>query len=110
MRAEIPDVDPKNVAVAVTEDTLTIKGETRAKKEEKGRNYHTRELRRGAFARSLTLPAAVLGDQAKASHENGILEIHLPRSRRAKLKSVRVKIPVGSGRPVSTATLATPAY
>ena len=55
-------------------------------------NYHRRELRYGAFARSLTLPSGVQGDQAKASFRNGILEIRVPKNERAKPKSVKVEV------------------
>lgn len=92
VRAELPGIDPKNVDITVTDDTLTIKGEARAEQEEKGRNYYRRELRYGAFVRSLALPAEVKGDAAKASYKNGILEIRVPKSERARPKQVKVEV------------------
>lgn len=92
IRAELPGIDPKNVDVSVTGDTLTIKGEARAEHEEKNRNYHRRELRYGTFVRSLTLPDGVQGDQAKASYRHGIMEIRVPKSERSKPKSVKVEV------------------
>ncbi len=56
------------------------------------RNYVRRELRYGSFVRTLALPDGVRGDQAKASFKNGILEIRVPKSGRAKPKSVRVEV------------------
>lgn len=92
IRAELPGIDPKNVEISVSGDTLTIKGEARAEQDEKRRNYHRRELRYGSFVRSLTLPTGVQGDQAKAAYRNGILEIRVPKSERAKPKSVKVEV------------------
>lgn len=92
VRAELPGIEPGQVEITVTEDTLTIKGEAKSEVEEKARNYYRRELRVGAFVRSIALPAGVQGDQAKASYKNGILEIRLPKSERSKPKTVKVEI------------------
>lgn len=92
VRAELPGIDPKTVDITVSDDTLTIKGEHRVEQENKGRNYYRRELRYGAFLRSLVLPAGVQGDQAKAAYKNGILEITVPKSERTKPKAVKVEI------------------
>jgi HSP20 family protein len=92
VRAELPGVDPKNVDITVTEDTLTIKGEARAEQEEKGRNYYRRELRYGSFLRTLALPEEVQGDKARASYRNGILEVRVPKSERARPRTVKVEV------------------
>ncbi len=92
VRAELPGVDPKNVDITVTEDTLTIKGEARAEQEEKGRNYYRRELRYGAFLRTLALPEEVQGDKARASYRNGILEVRVPKSERSRPRTVKVEV------------------
>jgi len=92
VRAELPGIDPNNVEITVAQDALTIKGEARSEQEDKRRNYYRRELRYGAFVRSLALPAGVQGDQAKASYKNGILEIRVPKSERAKPKTVKVEV------------------
>jgi len=92
VRAELPGIDPKNVDITVTSDTLTIKGEARAEQEDKRRNYYRRELRYGAFTRVLALPDDVNAEQAKASYKNGILEIRVPKSERAKAKAVKVEV------------------
>jgi len=92
VRAELPGIDPKQVEISVTEDTLTVKGEARTEQEEKKRNYYRRELRYGSFVRSIALPSGVQGDKAAASYKNGILEIKVPKSERAKLKTVKVEV------------------
>ncbi len=92
VRAELPGIDPKNVDIQVHDDTLTIKGEAKADHEDKGRNYYVRELRYGSFVRSLALPSGAQGELAKASYKNGILEIRVPKSERAKPKTVKVDV------------------
>ncbi len=92
VRAELPGIDPKNVNIQVADDTLTIKAEAKAEQEEKGRNYYMRELRYGSFVRALTLPSSAQGELAKASYKNGILEIRIPKSERAKPKTVKVEV------------------
>lgn len=92
VRAELPGIDPKQVEISVTEDTLTLKGEAKTETEEKKRNYYRRELRYGSFVRSIALPAGVQGDKASASYKNGILEIKVPKSERSKPKTVKVEV------------------
>ncbi|MGH2349735.1 MAG: Hsp20/alpha crystallin family protein [bacterium] len=92
VRAELPGIDPKDVEITVTEGVLTIKGQAKQLHEEKGQNYFRRELRYGAFSRSLALPGGVQGDQAKATYRNGILEVRVPKSEKAKPKSVKVDV------------------
>jgi HSP20 family protein len=91
-RAEMPGIDPKSVDVTVSEDTLAVKGEARAEHEQKGRSYYRRELRYGAFERTVALPVSVQADQAKATFKNGILEIRMPKAERAKAKTIKVEV------------------
>ncbi|MDR7418913.1 MAG: Hsp20/alpha crystallin family protein [Armatimonadota bacterium] len=92
VRAELPGIDPKNVEVAVTGDTLTIKGEAKAEQEDKGRNYYRRELRYGMFQRAISLPTEVKGDETKATFRHGILEVRIPKSERVRPKTIKVDV------------------
>ncbi len=92
VRAELPGVDPKDVNVTVQDNTLTIEAEAREEQEERGRNYLRRELRYGRFVRGLTLPVEVRSDAAKASYRNGVLEVRVPKSERAKPRQVKVEV------------------
>ena len=91
-RAEMPGIDPQQVDVTVTEDTLTVKGEARTEQEQKGRNYYRRELRYGSFERAVGLPASVQADQAKATCRQGILEVRIPKAERGRAKSIKVEV------------------
>ncbi len=92
VKAELPGIDPKNVSVTVTAEGLTIKGEAKAEHEDKGRNYYRRELRYGAFQRTIPLPAEVKSDETKATFRNGILEVKVPKAERLRPKTVKVEV------------------
>jgi HSP20 family protein len=92
VRAELPDIDPKQVDVTVTSDAITLKGERKQEHEEKGRNYYRRELRYGTFSRTLPLATEVRSGDAKAAYKGGVLEIRIPKSERSKPTSVKVEI------------------
>src|SRR5207302_10961521 len=92
VRAELPDVDPKQVEITVTSDAITLKGERKHEQEEKGRNYYRRELRYGTFARTLPLGTEVKSGDAKATYKDGVLEVKNPKSERVKPTSVKVQI------------------
>ncbi len=70
---------------------LTIKGETKAEKEVKGKNYLRRERRFGSFCRSVSLPAGLEGDKAEAEFEHGILKLTIPKAETVKPKVIKVK-------------------
>ena len=90
VKGALPGVRPDEVDISVTEDILTIKGETKSEEETKDGSYHRRELRYGAFARSIALPTLVNHDKAEATFENGILTITLPKAEEVKPKSIKI--------------------
>ncbi len=90
IQAELPGVAKEDLEVSTTNDTVTIRASTRrGEKEEKG-EYYRHELSRGEFQRTLQLPAAVKGDQAKATFKDGVLELVLPKVEQAKRKTIKV--------------------
>jgi HSP20 family protein len=90
--AELPGVTQDNVDITITEDVLTLKGEKREEKEVKEKNYHRVERSYGSFQRSVTLPAGVLADQAKASYKDGVLHINISKSEEAKPKQIKINV------------------
>ena len=91
VKAEIPGVDPKEIDISITEDTLTIKGEKKEEKEDKGKSFYCIERSYGRFARSIDLPTQVLSDKVEAKEHRGVLEITLPKMEKAKTKTITVK-------------------
>jgi len=90
VKAEIPGVEKKDLDISVGEDTVTIKGSSRhEEKEEKG-DYYRREISSGAFLRTVALPVTVDGSKAKANFKDGMLELTLPKTEKAKRHAVKV--------------------
>jgi HSP20 family protein len=77
---ELPGVEPKNVEVNLQGDLLTIRGERKSESEEKKGSYLRREQSYGAFQRAVRLPYRVESSKVKASYENGILRIEMPKT------------------------------
>lgn len=90
-KAAVPGVKPEDLDVSVTGDVLTIKGEYKEEQEtQQKRNYIRQEHRYGSFSRTLTLPTTVDVNKAKATFDNGILTLEMPKMEAVKPKSVRI--------------------
>jgi len=92
VRAEIPAMKKEELDISVVGDTLTIKGERKAKSEAKDEDYYRCELCYGKFSRYVALPSAVQADKVEATYENGILEITVPKAEEAKPKKIEIKV------------------
>ena len=91
VRAELPGVDKKDLDVTMSDNTVTIKARTQhEEKEEKG-DYYRCEISRGSFMRTLALPGEVDSDKAKAAFKDGILELTIPKTDKARKHSVKVE-------------------
>lgn len=91
IKAELPEVDRKDVKVTMQDSSVTIQGERRKEKEEKGRKYHRLERSYGSFFRSFTLPEDVAKDKLSAEFKEGMLMVHLPKTEKVQPKSVEIK-------------------
>jgi HSP20 family protein len=92
VKADLPEVKKEDVKVTVENDVLTITGERKIEKEEKGKKYHRIERSYGNFVRTFTLPIEAEGAKVSAEFKDGVLKVHLPKSEKAKQKSVEVKV------------------
>lgn len=89
---EVPGLDAKEVNVSVNDNTLTVSGERKLPHPEKRANYHRVENSYGAFERSFSLPQTLDTEKLNATYRNGMLQIFVPRSERAKPRSIQVKV------------------
>jgi len=92
IKAEVPAVEKKDVKISVEEGVLTIQGERKQEKEEKGKKFHRVESSYGSFVRSFTLPENVAEDKLRAEFKDGVLLVHLPKGEKPKAKAVEVKV------------------
>ena len=91
VRAEVPGVKKDDLDVSITDNTVTIRGTTEEEKKEEEGDYYHREISRGSFSRTVTLPGEVNGDKAKANFEDGMLELTLPKEERSKRRKIKVE-------------------
>jgi len=89
--AELPGLEEKDVQINVADNLLTIRGEKKAEKEEKDKNYRLVERSYGSFERSLQLPEGVNADAIKATIAKGVLKVTVPKPAPAQAKKVEVK-------------------
>jgi len=92
IKAELPEVKKEDVKVTAQEGTLTIMGERKFEKEEKGRRYHRVERAYGSFGRSFSLPDDVNPAKVTAEFKDGVLTVHLMKDEKAKPQQVEVKV------------------
>jgi HSP20 family protein len=90
--AELPGLDEKNIEVRLADGRLTIRGEKREDKEEKGKGYHLQERRYGSFERSFRVPEGVDVDKVDASFGKGVLKVVLPKRPDARKPAKKVEI------------------
>lgn len=92
IKAELPDVKKEDVKVTLEDGVLTLTGERRQEKEEKNTKYHRVERSYGSFVRSFSLPDLVDETKVKAEYKDGMLNLHLPKSEKAKPRAIEVKV------------------
>ena len=92
LHAELPGVEKKDVKLGIERGVLTLSGQRDQAKEEHGRRYHRVERAYGRFARSYTMPELVDEQKLTAEFRNGVLTVHLPKSEKAKPKSIEVQV------------------
>src|SRR5688572_4702737 len=92
IKAELPDLKKEDVKVTIEEGQLRISGERKQEKEEKGKKFHRIERSYGSFLRSFTLPENVDDARLTAEYKDGVLNVRLPKTEKAKPKAIAVKV------------------
>lgn len=92
IKAELPEVKKELVRINVVDDVLTIAGERIMMKEEKDKKCRRIERAYGSFARSFTLPDDADAAKIRAEFKEGLLKVWLPKTEKAKARTVDVKI------------------
>lgn len=92
IKADLPDVDPKELDIQIQNNILTIRGERMFEKNVKEENYLRIERAYGSFSRSFSLANTVNSDAIKADYTNGVLTLSIPKREEAKPKQIKVNV------------------
>ena len=92
IKLDLPEVAKEEVKVYVEDGVLTIQGERHKEKEEKGKKFHRIERSYGTFLRTFTVPPDADEVKIDAEFKEGLLKVHLPKSEKAKPKTIDVKV------------------
>lgn len=92
VKAELPGMKKEDIKVTVKDNVLSLSGERKQEKETKEKTYHRIERYYGSFCRNIQLPESVEADKVKATYENGVLSIVLPKPESAKPKKIDVDV------------------
>lgn len=92
VKAELPEMKKEDVKVSVTGDVLSIEGERKQEKEEKGRKFHRVERTYGTFLRTFALPENVDGAKIRAEFKDGMLQVRMPKTEAPASKTTAIKI------------------
>ncbi|MDJ0762059.1 MAG: Hsp20/alpha crystallin family protein [Myxococcota bacterium] len=91
VRTEVPSIDPKDLEINATANTLSIKGERKRPKANEAASFHRRERGYGTFSRSIDLPQEINPGKVQASYKLGVLEIMLPKAEEARPRKIEIQ-------------------
>jgi HSP20 family protein len=91
VRADVPGVDPKDIALDMENGVLTLRGERKSEVKEEKENYHRIERVTGAFYRRFTLPDTADAESISAKYTNGVLEVRIPKQEKVLPRRIEVQ-------------------
>jgi len=92
LKADLPDINEKDLDVRVENNMLTIHGERKFEQKVKEENYLRVERSYGSFSRSFSLPSTINTESIKAEYKNGTLTVELPKRAESKPKQVKINV------------------
>jgi len=90
IRAELPGVDKKDLDISVSDNLLVVKGTSNYESSTEKNEYYNSEIKKGTFSRSLNLQSNIDSTKIKASLNNGLLELTIPKISKTKRKTIKV--------------------
>jgi len=100
LKADLPGLSEDDVAIELQDGTLKISGERKAEHEERHEGYYRVERATGSFARSLSLPEGIEAESVKASFDNGVLTVRIPKPVQAKPRRVKIGVGESAGKTI----------
>ncbi len=92
VKAELPGMKKEDIAVNLTDNTVTISGEKKKEEKVEKKDFYRLERSFGSFSRSFSLPSEVDTSKAKAQFRDGVLEVKVPKTEEAKKKEKKIPI------------------
>jgi HSP20 family protein len=92
IKADLPDINERDLDVRVENNMLTIRGERKFEQKVKEDNYLRIERTYGSFSRSFSLPTTVNTESIHAEYKNGVLTVQLPKRAESKPRQVKVNV------------------
>lgn len=92
IKAELPEVKKEDVKVTLENGVLTLQGERKQEKEEKGKKFHRIERSYGTFLRTFSVPMDAEENKVAADFKDGILRVHLPKTVKPRPKAKEVNV------------------
>lgn len=92
IKADLPEMKKEDVKVVVEDGIVSVSGERKTEKEEKGKKFHRTERSYGSFRRGFLVPEDANAGKVNAEFKDGVLKVHLPKSPTAKPKTIEVKV------------------
>jgi HSP20 family protein len=92
VKADLPDLQEKDIDVRVAGNTLTIRGERKFEKDVNQDNYLRMERAYGSFTRSFTLPNTVSPENIRAEYRHGVLTLHMAKREESKPKQIKISV------------------
>ena len=90
VKVQVPGVNKDDIQLTITENALTVKGETKEESKKEDKNYHRQEFHYGAFVRTVALPVPVQAEKVAAQLKDGVLEVTMPKSAQAQVKHIPI--------------------
>jgi HSP20 family protein len=92
VKADLPDIDPKDLDIRVENNILSIRGERKFESKVSEDKYLRVERAYGSFSRSFSLANTVNSEAIKADYQNGVLTLAVPKREEAKPKQIKVNV------------------
>jgi HSP20 family protein len=91
-QAEIPDIDPQDLDISITNDLLTIKGEIKQEINTEEDGVYRRASNQGFFSRTVQLPCKISIEQVEATYKDGLLRLFMPKCAPEEAREIKIKI------------------
>ena len=92
LKAEIPDLNPKDLDITISDDLLTIKAEVKEESFSQGEGFRERTQSCSYFSRTVQLPCKVHVDEIRASYQDGILNIVMPKCKPETAREIKIRV------------------